>query len=155
MPFATWSKEAAASVLATTCDKPGPVLISLQAIQEEFGYVPGEALALVADACNVSRADVHGVLTFYHDLRTTPPPVTSVRICVAEACQAVGSSQLVDAVEATFNTTLGSESADVEIKAVYCFGNCALGPNATVNGRLIGRAKIADLLSHTQGNPSR
>ena len=67
MTFAPWSSEAASTVLAQTCDKPGPVLISLQAIQEEFGFVPPQAVELVAKACNVCRAEVHGVLTFYHD----------------------------------------------------------------------------------------
>ena len=99
MSFAPWSLDTASAVLATTCDKPGPVLISLQAIQERFGYVPEQAVELVAKGCNVSRADVHGVLTFYHDLRTTMPSTTTLRICVAEACQAVGSRDLVSEVE--------------------------------------------------------
>lgn len=155
MPIAIWSTEAAQSVLDTTCNQPGPVLISLQAIQEKFGYVPLEAIRLVAQACNVSRADVHGVLTFYHDLRRTPAPATSVQICLAEACQSVGSRQLVDAAETALGATLGSDGKDVEIKAVYCFGNCALGPNASVNGRLIGRANIEAILSAAEDEGTR
>lgn len=146
MPFAVWSIDAASTVLASTCIEPGPILISLQAIQEEFGYVPEESVALIASACNVSRADVHGVLTFYHDLRTSVPPQTSIRICVAEACQAVGSRELVEAAQETFRATLGDENTDVEIKPVYCFGNCALGPSARVNGQLVGRASIEQLV---------
>lgn len=140
MSFTPWSVETASAVLAATCDKPGPVLISLQAIQEEFGYVPGGAVELVAKACNVSRADVHGVLTYYHDLRTALPPATVLRICVAEACQSVGSRDLVRAVEETFNTRMDESGKDVELKPVYCLGNCALGPSAMVNGELVGRA---------------
>ncbi len=140
MSFAQWSKESAIAVLASTCDKPGPVLISLQALQEEFGYVHSEAVALVAEACNVSRADVHGVLTYYHDLRRTLPAENVVRICQAEACQSVGARELMDDAK-------NSLSSDVELREVFCFGNCALGPAATVNGKLFGRAKVEDLLS--------
>jgi formate dehydrogenase subunit gamma len=134
----SWSKEAALGILATTRDEPGPVLISLQALQQDFGYVPKEAIALVADACNVSRADVHGVLTFYHDLLTSPRPGNTVRLCAAEACQAVGSRELVKALE---------ESGTVKIEKTYCFGNCALGPSAVVNGKLMGRATVESVLA--------
>lgn len=147
MSFAPWSAAAASAVLAATCDKPGPVLISLQALQEEFGYVHEQAVELVAKACNVSRADVHGVLTFYHDLRTSLPPSTTLRICVAEACQAVGSRDLVKDVEKTFNTRMDESNEDVELKPVYCLGNCALGPSALVNGELVGRATAQGLKS--------
>lgn len=140
MRFTAWSVDAASAVLATTCDKPGPVLISLQAIQTEFGYVPPQAVEQIAKACNVSRADVHGVLTYYHDLRTCLPPATVLRICVAEACQSVGSRELVREVEKSFNTRMDESNAEVELKPVYCLGNCALGPSAMVNGELVGRA---------------
>jgi formate dehydrogenase subunit gamma len=149
MKFVPWSVDAASAVLATTCDKPGPVLISLQALQEEFGYVPEGALELVAKACNVSRADVHGVLTYYHDLRTSLPPATVLRICVAEACQSVGSRELVSDVEKTFNTRMDDSNKDVELKPVYCLGNCALGPSAMVNGELVGRATAQGIKSMT------
>ncbi len=147
MTFAPWSFDAASPVLALTRDKPGPVLISLQAIQEEFGYVPPQAVEQIAKACNVSRADVHGVLTFYHDLRTCLPPATVLRICVAEACQAVGSRDLVKDVEESFNTRMDDSNGDVELKPVYCLGNCALGPSAMVNGELVGRATAQGLKS--------
>lgn len=150
MTFAPWSVDTAFAVLATTCDKPGPVLISLQALQEEFGYIHEQAVELVAKACNVSRADVHGVLTFYHDLRTSPPATTTLRICVAEACQAVGSRELVKDVEKTFNARMDEPSDQVELKPVYCLGNCALGPSATVNGELVGRATAQGLKSAMQ-----
>lgn len=149
MFYASWSKEAALDVLATTCDEPGPVLISLQALQAHFGYVPQAAIALVADACNVSRADVHGVLTFYHDLRTSPPPKVHIRLCAAEACQAVGSRELARAVEENF--AVGLRGGTVEIEAAYCFGNCALGPAAMVNGKLIGRTNIEALVAAVEG----
>jgi formate dehydrogenase subunit gamma len=145
MTFAPWSNEAASAVLAQTCNKPGPVLISLQAIQEKFGFVPPPAVELVAKACNVSRADVHGVLTYYHDLRTSPPPVTTLHICVAEACQAVGSRELVRDAEKFFDTRMDEFNKAVELKSVYCLGNCALGPSASINGELVGRATAQGL----------
>lgn len=147
MRFTPWSVDAASAVLATTCDKPGPVLISLQAIQEEFGYVPEQAVEQIAKACNVSRADVHGVLTYYHDLRTNLPPETVLRICVAEACQSVGSRDLVNEVEKSFNIRMDESNREVELKPVYCLGNCALGPSAMINGELVGRATAQGLKS--------
>ncbi|HEY3293628.1 MAG TPA: NAD(P)H-dependent oxidoreductase subunit E [Candidatus Nanopelagicaceae bacterium] len=150
MTYAPWSVDAASAVLATTCDKPGPILISLQALQEEFGYVHEQDVELVAKACNVSRADVHGVLTYYHDLRTSPPAATTLRICVAEACQAVGCRDLVDEVEKVFNARMDEAGEDVELKSVYCLGNCALGPSAMVNGVLMGRASAQGLKDAAQ-----
>lgn len=141
MTFTPWSKEAASAVLDTTRLEPGPVLISLQALQDEFGYVHAEAVPLVAEACNVSRADVHGVLTYYHDLRKTPPPENIVSICGAEACQSVGARELIEGAKKSLPT-------GVEVKEVFCFGNCALGPAAAVNGRLIGRARVQDLIAN-------
>ena len=133
-----WSKEAALAVLATTRDEPGPVLISLQALQKFFGYVPREAVAMVAEVCNVSRADVYGVLTFYHDLHTSPVPRNTVYLCASEACQAVGSRELAEGL---------AKNGTVEIQNAYCFGNCALGPSAMVDGKLMGRATVEALLS--------
>ena len=147
MAFVAWSLEAASAALDQTCDKPGPVLISLQALQKKFGYIPIEAVALVAKACNVSRAEVHGVLTFYHDLRTTPVPESLIRICVAEACQAVGSRELVTELEAALSVEMGSGSEKLELAPAFCFGNCALGPTAEVNGTLLGRATCQSVVA--------
>jgi formate dehydrogenase subunit gamma len=127
-----WSPEEARGVLAGI-DEPGPVLIALQALQLEFGYVHADAVPLVASAFNVSRADVYGVLTFYSDLRSTPPAAVEVRVCMGEACQSVGARSLLAATET-------SVSRDCDVQHVFCLGNCALGPTATVNGALIGRA---------------
>ena len=147
MSFLAWSLEAANAVLDQTCDQPGPVLISLQQLQRKFGYVPAEAVALVAKACNVSRAEVHGVLTFYHDLRTTPAPENLVSICVAEACQAVGSRELVTDLEKALRVEMGNSDEKVELAPAFCFGNCSLGPTAKVNGVLIGRATCESVVA--------
>ncbi len=131
MKYATWSKSAGLAVLEPFRDEPGPVLISLQALQREFGYIPAEAVAIVANFFNVSRADVHGVLTFYEDLSSSPPLPNEIHVCIAEACQAVGSRSLEKALKLAHGE---------QVRDVFCFGNCALGPAAMVNGVLIGRA---------------
>ena len=142
MSYPSWSIEEATRVLTPLKNVQGPVLIALQAVQERFGYVHEDAVGLIAETFNASRADVHGVLTYYHDLRTTPAPARSIHICVAEACQAVGSRELVAAVEKKLGKKIDETHADVEIKAAYCFGNCALSPAAMVDGELVGRATV-------------
>jgi formate dehydrogenase subunit gamma len=142
MTHPSWNIEEATRVLATLKNVQGPVLIALQAIQERFGYVHDEAVGLIAETFNVSRADVHGVLTYYHDLRTTPAPVRCIQICVAEACQSVGSRELVAAVEKKLGKKIDQNYSDVEIKSAYCFGNCALGPAVMIDGELVGRANV-------------
>ena len=119
------------------------ILPALQHIQEALGYVPKPAIDAVALFLNVSRADVYGVLTYYHDLRRELPAPIVVAICTAEACQANGSRALVDDVSRRI-APMGGRSADghVEVKEIFCLGNCALGPAAFVNERLIGRVDV-------------
>lgn len=122
---------------------PQPLmLVCLQRVQEELGYVPDVAVPIVARACGVSRAEVHGVLTYYRDLRRTPPAPVQVQVCLGEACQAVGARALLTSAQ-----TLAETNPDIEVHEVFCVGNCALGPNAVVNGRLHGRMDTADLAS--------
>lgn len=140
MQFPAWSPEKALEVIAQTSHEPGPVLVTLQGIQDHFGYVPDAAVVLIAQACNVSRADVHGVLTFYHDLRTDLPAKTQIHICVAEACQSMGARRVVADAKQEF-----ASNADVEITDAYCLGNCALAPAASINGNLRGRVSAESL----------
>lgn len=116
------------------------ILPALQAVQQGFGYVPKEAVAQIAVALNVSVADVHGVLTYYHELRTTAPAPITVAICVAEACQAAGARELIVHVSANLAPVGGRSTDDqVDVVEVFCLGNCALGPAALINERLVGR----------------
>ena len=144
-----WSVEAAASLLRTLPPAERLILPALQHVQHAFGWIPDEAVDLIAAELNVSRAEVVGVLTYYHDLRQSPPAPVVVQICVAEACQAEGTRELVAAIEGAYDVTLGVEThvGEVEFDKVYCFGNCALGPAAMVNGRLLGRCDMALLQS--------
>jgi formate dehydrogenase subunit gamma len=133
--------EAIRSVVRSVADRPGPLLLALQALQGEFGYVDPRAVPLVADELNVSRAEVHGVLTFYSDLRTAAPGRHHVQICRAEACQASGARALVEHARRSLGTDLGTTTGDgaVTFDAVFCLGNCALGPAVAVDGQLHGR----------------
>jgi formate dehydrogenase subunit gamma len=129
----------------------GALLPILHAVQEALGCVPPEAIPVLADELNLSRADVHGVVSFYHDFRSTPAGRTTVRICRGEACQSVGAERLVSNVSDRYGMSLGETSPDgsLTIEQVFCLGNCALGPAAQVNGRLQGRvdeAKLASIL---------
>ena len=120
------------------------ILPCLQHIQRGLGYISDSAVNVVAEFLNVSRAEVIGVLTYYHDLRRTPPPAVVVGVCVAEACQAAGVRSLIEHIEHDFGVTLGAGtgSGPVEFAKAYCLGNCALGPAVMVNGRLVGRCDI-------------
>lgn len=125
----------------------GSALQALQTIQEKYGHVPDSALDTVADICNLSRAEVYGVFTFYSDFRTAAPAPNVVRVCVAEACQASGSAELVSTLKSEMGLDVHTKSrnGDVEASAVFCLGNCALGPAALVNEHLLGRATTAKI----------
>lgn len=135
MTYSKWDVAIAEDVIATFRDEPGPVLIALQAIQEKFGFVHDDALQMIADAFNVSRAEVFGVFTYYHDLKKSPQSGKTVKICAAEACQALGCDKLIS----------DAQAAGIEVEKAYCFGNCALGPAAMIGDRLIGRATLEKL----------
>ena len=110
---------------------------------------------MLADELNLSRADVHGVVTFYHDFRREPAGHTTVRICRAEACQALGANSLVGRASET-GLSLGETTADgsLTVEQVFCLGNCALGPAVEVNGRLHGRVDPAQLGAILNGTVS-
>lgn len=121
----------------------GPVLRCLQRVHEHFGYVPESGIAVIAELCNVSRAETYGVLTYYSDLRTTPAATVTVRLCAAEACQSVGSRELEKQWhERHLRDFSETGTNSVETQQVFCLGNCALGPAAMVNGELVGRADV-------------
>jgi formate dehydrogenase subunit gamma len=134
-------------IVSTYRGQRGALLPILHAVQEALGYVPPEAIPVLADELNLSRADVHGVVSFYHDFRSAPAGRTTVRICRGEACQAVGAERLVSHVRDACGVSLGETTHDgsLTVEQVFCLGNCALGPAAQVNGRLRGRLDEARL----------
>lgn len=142
-----WSEAECLDVIARSEGVEGALLPLLHDIQEAFGWVPDEAVALVAEALNLSRAEVHGVVTFYHDFRRRPPGRRIVRLCQSEACQARGGRTVAAAAERLLGVSLGATSADgdVSLEPVYCLGLCASGPAALVDGRPVARLDAADL----------
>ena len=134
-------------VVAAWAGQPGGLLPALREAQLHLGFVPADALDGFAEGFNVSRAEVHGVLSFYHDFRTRPPAAQTIRLCRAEACQAVGSEAIATALEAACGTRFGDDDATaVGLETVYCFGNCAVGPTAEVNGKLLAAVDAARIL---------
>ncbi|BCB60169.1 MULTISPECIES: formate dehydrogenase subunit gamma [Halomonadaceae] len=120
---------------------PGALLPILHALQDRFGFVPSDAIPLIAESLKTTRAEVHGVITFYHHFRTTPPGRHVVQVCRAEACQAVGGRALEVHVKSRLGIDYHQTTPDREItlEAVYCLGNCACGPSVRVNDEVRGR----------------
>lgn len=133
----------------------GPLLPILHDIQETFGCVPKEAVPPVAEALNLSRAEVHGVVTFYHDFRELPPGRNVLKICRAEACQAAGGNAVAAHVEKRLGVALGATTADgrVTVEPIFCLGLCATAPSAMLNGKVVGRldeARVDEMLAEVQ-----
>jgi formate dehydrogenase subunit gamma len=126
-------------------DRPGALLPMLHAIQDEFGHVPDSAVPVIAQGLNLSRAEVHGVITFYHHFRQHPPGRHVVQICRAEACQAVGAMALEAHAKQCLGIDFHDTTADgaVTLEAVYCLGNCAVGPSLRVDDDIVGRVTPA------------
>jgi formate dehydrogenase subunit gamma len=132
----------ATEVISRFKDLEGGLLECLHGVQHAFGYVPKETVDILADTFNLSRAEVHGVISYYHDFKTSPSGRKVVRVCQAEACQSMGSRGLTDRVKEVLGIEeMGATSEDGEysLEAVYCFGNCALSPNIEINGKLHAR----------------
>jgi formate dehydrogenase subunit gamma len=138
---ATAIERAVALALKKTAGEPGPLLEILHAVQDQLGCVPPEAVPPIADALNLSRAEVHGVVSFYHHFRGVPVGRTHVQICRAEACQSMRSCELEAHAKNALGVSVGETTPDgrVTLDAVYCLGNCACAPAMLVNGELHGR----------------
>jgi formate dehydrogenase subunit gamma len=153
--YEEWDPERGAEIIAQNAQLEGATLVILHALQEAFGYVPEPAIPMVASALNLSRAEVHGVFTFYHDFRDKPAGRHVLKLCRAEACQAAGGDGLAERAEAKLGITLGHTTADqrLTLEPIYCLGLCATAPSAMLDGRLIGRldeARIDAIVAETQ-----
>ena len=139
------ARERVLAVIAELKHEAGPLLPVLHGIQNALGYVPPDAVPLVADALNLSRADVHGVISFYHYFRDTPPGRHVIHVCRAESCQSMNGK----ALEAHVKSRLGiafhqtTQSGSFTVEPVYCLGNCACSPAVMVDGELYGRVTPA------------
>lgn len=136
-----WSAERTAQIIAEHDGLEGPLLPILHAVERAFGCVPESAVPVIAEALNLSRAEVHGVVTFYHDFKAEPRGRRVLKLCRAEACQAAGGNALAAHAEAKLGVAIGGTTGDrrVTLEPVYCLGLCATAPSAMLDGRVIGR----------------
>ena len=142
-----WNATRAAEIISAHGAMPGAMLPILHALQAEFGCVPDQATAAIADALNLTRAEVHGVITFSHDFRRTPAGQRVLKLCRAEACQAMGGAALGAGLLARLGIDWGDTTADgaLTVDAVYCLGLCACAPAALLDGEPLGRLTDAGL----------
>ena len=145
--------------IAADRDSDGPLLPILHGIQDRLGFIPAEAVPRVAQALNLSQAEIHGVVSFYHDFRTVPPGRHILRMCRAEACQAMGSETLAGHARARLGVDFKQTTADgaVTLEPVYCLGNCACAPAVMIDGRLHGRVspeRFDELLGDLSAPPA-
>ncbi|WP_413206252.1 formate dehydrogenase subunit gamma [Rhodospirillum sp. A1_3_36] len=138
---APWSEDRARSILSEFQDMRGALLPMLHGLQEEFGCIDDPAIPLLADALNLSQAEVHGVVSFYEDFRTTRPGHHVLKVCRAEACQSMGAEALLAHAKAHLSVDRGETSADgvFTLETVFCLGNCALSPAVLIDEDLYGR----------------
>src|SRR5882757_3045263 len=153
--YEPWDEARGAEIIAEHGEFEGPTIVILHALQEAFGYVPEPAIPMIAQALNLTRAEVHGVFTFYHDFRHQPAGKHVLKLCRAEACQAAGGDALAARAEAKLGISLGNTTADdrVTLEPIYCLGLCATAPSAMLDGRVVGRlneARIDALVAEAQ-----
>lgn len=138
---AAWDEVEAKRIIGLHTEREGALLPILHDLQAAFGCVPPAAVRLVADALNLSRAEVHGVVSFYHDFREHPAGRHVLKLCRAEACQAMGGEALARHALDRFGLEWGDTTPDgrLTVEAVYCLGLCACAPSALLDGEPIGR----------------
>lgn len=141
-----WDADMAKSIIEARKGLPGATLPILHALQERFGFVDPSIIPEIAEALNLSRAEIHGVVSFYRDFRTTPPARHILKLCRAEACQANGCEALVQHLEQRHGLRPDQpDSPRLTIDTVYCLGNCALGPAGLLDGQPVARLTAAEL----------
>lgn len=153
-----WKIEEVSSIVASLKDKPGALLPILHGIQDHLGYVPPATVPLIARELNLSRAEVHGVISFYHYFRETPPGKNTLYICRAESCQAMGSDELEAHAKQRLGIDYHENTADGEfsLEPVYCLGNCACSPSIMVGTEVHGRVtpeRFDEIIAETQAKP--
>jgi formate dehydrogenase subunit gamma len=151
----TQIKARTAEIIDESRGLEGPLLPILHGIQHEFGYVPQDALPVIAEALNLSRAEVYGVVTFYHDYRNHPAGRHVLKLCQAEACQSMGSDAIAARVKALLGIDFHQTTKDgaVTLEPVYCLGLCACSPSAMLDGEVIGRldaAKVDEIVAEVR-----
>jgi len=141
----TVEDKAARSICRDHGDQADALLEILHDVQAGAGFISDEAMRTIAFALNITRADIHGVASFYHDYKREKQARQTIKICRAEACQAVGANGLIAAAQAAFGAVLDGGGTDVALEATYCLGNCALGPAVMIDNALYGRVDVTRL----------
>jgi formate dehydrogenase subunit gamma len=149
--YEPWNVERAKALIGEHVGLKGPLIPILHALNDRFGHINNEAIKVVADVLNLTRAEVQGVVGFYHDFRREPAGRHVIQVCRAEACQSMGCEELAERLERSLGVKFGETTPDrrVTLLAVYCLGNCALSPSVMVDGELHGRmdeAKVLELV---------
>jgi formate dehydrogenase subunit gamma len=139
-----WDPESAGEIIAVFAAQPGGLLPAVRALQNHFGAISDPDIGALAGAFNLSQAEVHGVVSFYHDFRQQPAGRHIVRICQAEACQAMGSRSLTDQIKTALGIDFHQTTSDglFSLEPVYCLGNCACAPAIMVDGDTYGRVDV-------------
>lgn len=141
----TFDKQAAREIIARFDARPEMLVQMLHGFIECFGWISEEAKRLLADELNISRADVHGVVSYYHDFRTAAPGKHVIKVCAAEACQAMGARELEQHARQRLGIGFGETSADglFTLEPVYCLGNCACSPSVRINDEVYAAVSAA------------
>lgn len=144
-PATGWDQAEAQEVIDRLKTMAGATLPILHALQERFGYVDQQAVPAIAKATNLSQAEIHGVITFYHEFRHAPPGQSVIKLCRAEACQSMHCRDLEAHAQQKLGIGWGETTADrrFTLEPVYCLGNCALSPAVMIDGELYGRVDAA------------
>ncbi|HTW67920.1 MAG TPA: formate dehydrogenase subunit gamma [Bryobacteraceae bacterium] len=152
-----WDADRAQARIRELEHLPGALLPILHALQEDFGYIDAAATPLIAEALNISHAEVHGVISFYHHFRQKPAGRHTLWICRAESCQSMGCEKLVEQVEQRAGIKIGETTPDgsLTVEQVFCLGNCALSPAVLLDGQPYGRVSpnVADFLVDSATRP--
>jgi len=153
--YEPWSRERGADIIARESQREGATLPILHALQEAFGYIHAEAVPMIAESLNLTRAEVHGVVTFYHEFRREPPGRHVLRLCRAEACQSLGADTLAAHVRSRLGVDWHDTTADgaVTLEPVFCLGLCSIGPSALLDGAPLARldsSKIDSVLERAR-----
>ncbi|MCW5679816.1 MAG: formate dehydrogenase subunit gamma [Xanthobacteraceae bacterium] len=153
--YESWNETLAREIIARHAARKGALLPILHDVQHTFGYVPEVIIPIIAEALNISRAEVHGTFTFYHDFRHEPAGQHVLKFCRAEACQAAGGDHLCARAEQKLGVKIGETTADdrVTFEPIYCLGLCSVAPSAMLDGKIYGRldeARVDQLVAEAK-----
>lgn len=153
--YEPWNAERAAEIIADKAGLEGAALPILHALQHAFGCVPTDAVPMVAKILNLTRAEVHGIVTFYHEFRRTPPGRHVLHLCRAEACQSMGADQVAAGVRARLGVDWHGTTDDgaVTLEPVFCLGLCAIGPAALLDGAPLARLDAGKVAAALEAAP--